>query len=107
MLDLDLGEDDDSSLDMEYDAVPPRENTNDDNNDRLVGIRLDATLLCFTKGFRQDAESVQLSFSELRLEVWKSYLGGSAVLFNSKSESQKHGVTLLHLFDHLQGFQKT
>ena len=77
----------------------------DTHSDRLLGIRLDATLLCFTQGFRQDAKSVQLSFSELRLEVWKSYMEGSAVLFNSTSEAQKHGVTLLHLFDHLNGFK--
>ena len=76
----------------------------DTHSDKLVGIRLDATLLCFTKGFQPNASSVQLSFSELRLEVWKSYMEGSAVLFNSTSESQKHGVTLLHLFDHLVDF---
>jgi hypothetical protein len=77
----------------------------DTHNERLVGIRLDATLLCFTDGFRHDASSVKLSFSELRLEVWKSYDNGSAVLFHSKGESLKHGVTLLHLFDHLLGFK--
>ena len=72
-------------------------------DDRLETIKMEPTLLCFTNDFDENNQYMELSFSELRLDVWKTYRGGSAMLFNSRFESEKriHGVTLLHLLDQL------
>jgi len=72
-------------------------------NDALETIKIEPTLLCFTRDFDDSKRSVELAFSELRLDVWKTYRSGSAMLFNSQHESKrkKHGVTLLHLLDRL------
>lgn len=75
-------------------------------DDRLETIKLEPTLLCFTRDFDDNKQSVELALSELRLDFWKTYRSGSAMLFNSHFESEKrsHGVTLLHLLDELNGW---
>jgi hypothetical protein len=77
-------------------------------DDRLETIKMEPTLLCFTRDFDDTKRSVELAFSELRLDVWKTYRGGSAMLFNSRFESEKknHGVTLLHLMENLNGWNE-
>jgi hypothetical protein len=78
------------------------------DDDRLEAIKMEPTLLCFTRNYQESSSkssSVELVFSELRLDVWKTYRSGTAMLFHSGSESKKHGVTLLHLLDHLAGWE--
>jgi hypothetical protein len=73
--------------------------------DTFQAVKIEPTLLCFTEDFQDSLNAVELVFSELRLDVWKSYRSGAAVLFHSGSESKKHGITLLHILDHLASWE--
>jgi hypothetical protein len=74
-------------------------------DDKFQAVKIEPTLLCFTKDFQDSLNSVELVFSELRLDVWKSHRSGATVLFHSGSECKKHGVTLLHILDHLASWE--
>ena len=74
--------------------------------DKFQAIKIEPTLLCFTNGFQDSSDSVDLVLSELRLDVWKRYSSGSAVLFHSGRESKKHGISLLHILDHLADWEE-
>ena len=91
------------------DRIRKNENRSCTNNnetaDAFQSIRFEPTLLCFMKGFQPSMKSVGLCFSELRLDIWKRYTSGAAGIFDSKKESERHGVTLLHLLDQLKDWQ--
>jgi hypothetical protein len=74
------------------------------DDDTLQSIRIEPTLLCFTKDFQPSLKSVGLCFSELRLDVWKRYRSGAAGVFSAQ-EAKRHDITLLHLLDQLNDWE--
>lgn len=76
-------------------------------SDVLDNVKIEPSLLCYTRDFDQSKQSVELAFSELRLDIWMTYRSGAAKLFNSRQAADReHGVTLLHLLDHLSGWDE-
>ena len=88
-----------ASLIREYEA-----SDNIDPLRRFQCIKVEPSLLCTSQGFLKNASSVKLVFNELRIEIWKCYQFGAANIFESNSEAKRHGVTFLHLLDHLVGW---
>jgi hypothetical protein len=69
--------------------------------DTFECIKFEPTLICHSQDYCKPSNSVELVSHELRLDAWKRYHSGAAELYQSSNESLKHGVTLLHLLDHL------
>ncbi|CAJ1964857.1 unnamed protein product [Cylindrotheca closterium] len=74
-------------------------------DDPYVCIKIEPTLICHTQDYCESSKSIDLTSTELRLDIWKQYASGAAELYHSANESKKHGVTLLHLLDAMQDWQ--
>jgi hypothetical protein len=74
------------------------------NNQPFEGIYFEATVMSSTYPSPDDPKKMRFALNRLKVEIWSIYEYAGDV-FVSECESKSHGVTALHLLEHLKGLE--